>query len=281
MYRHLRFVTLFIIILTAFQGCTSTNNKKRENQESVEITASILVAKMAEAVNPEGKLDHIDTLQCKALYTRINNQNENKLEYKYELYEINKPDIIVFKENEIISYDYKKTEKKIKVVVRKQETTVTVTKNGELLQNHIDKPTLNKYKEMALSFKNRLFFGFNNKTLSKKISNKIYLIDNSKCYRLSMILKDAFFDDNSNKITVYVDCNTFLTKKIVSKDSEVMDIIYENIDGVVLPIKYKIQTNHPFGKQLEKIYYAELEQFELNKKIDISKYMEPVQGRKI
>ena len=276
MFRKFKFISVFItiLILVVLQGCSSLIKEMTAVEEPPPLTASELTDKMVKAVDPEGKLNSFKALQCKALYTKFNKKDKIRTEYKYELCEIDEPEIVAFQEDEIISIGYKKSETIFKVLINNRETTVTVIKDGELLNsNHIEKSTINKYKEMALSFKDRLFFGLFKDTVSKEISEKIYSINGNQCYRISVILRNRFFDDNSDNITIYTDCNTFLIRRIEGEHSKIFNIEYKNIDGVVLPWKYQITSDHLFGDNKE-VFFVELKQFELNKKVDISKYME-------
>jgi hypothetical protein len=276
MSRKFKFISVFRTILTliVLQGCTSLIKEMTTAEEPAPLTASELTDKMAEAVDPEGKLNSFNTLQCKALYTKFNKKDKIRTEYKYELWEIDEPEIVYFQEDETISAGYKKSETIFKVLINNRETTVTVIKDGELLNSdHIEKSTINKYKEMALSFKDRLFFGLYKDTVSKEISEKIYSIKGSQCYRISLVLRNRFFDDNSDNITIYTDCNTFLIRKIEGEHSKIFNIEYKNIDGVVLPWKYQITSDYLFGDNKD-VFFVELNQFELNKKVDTSKYME-------
>jgi len=276
MSRNFKIIAVFIATLITLYGCSSIKKEKTTTAKPPHLTTSVLINKMTKAVDPEGRLNNIDTLQCEILYTNVNKRDGTRTEYKYALCESNAPKIVDFQEKEIISRGYKKFETIYKILIKNQKTTIDVVRDGELLgSDYTEDSVINKYKEMALAFKDRLFFGLYKDAVSKEIANKIFSVDGNKCYRISVILKHRFFDDNSDNIIVYADCSTFLIRKIVGEHSKVFDIEYKDIDGIMLPKKYKILMEHPFGDDYGDVFFVKLIQFELNKKMDTSKYIEP------
>ena len=254
------YITLFFI-----SSCESTPSAQLNNDEEKHIIPSTqeLLEKTRKVIDPNGEMNNIKTLQINMKQTELNHAAYARAGTVYKfIYQKENPEIYNLCIKTMKSKVDKKIIQTIDTYIRNDKVTLTL--DGKVLENpdSSEKSFINKQVERTEEFKSILTLGLFEPQLHEKVSNTIYTIHGFECYNLKIILANRFID-NSDKLSLYIDCHNFHIRMIETDFFTISSIVYKKFNNFNFIHKCKFDDN--FDDDVARYYVVE--KFDINKPI--------------